>query len=246
MAAGLPKVIGIVSLLFIAGLAGCGPKPIVNEPPVALFTLDWLDNFALELDASLSYDSDGQIILYEWGFGDGAKVTSPFPSTYHRYQAGNYLITLKVTDEKGSSTSLARDIVVVPEKTLSLATLIKERGGTTLGNWPPLELVIRTQTEWERVLQYFPHPPTLLAIDFAEEIAILVGLGERNNANDSVQITKLIAAGGKLTVYYQELIPDPRCPILPTFSYPFHIVKTERVDLPAVFLKEVVINPNCY
>jgi PKD repeat protein len=48
-----------------------------------------------------SYDPDGQIVRYEWDFGDGTKSTEPNP--VHAYSTvGNYFITLSVFDNYDS------------------------------------------------------------------------------------------------------------------------------------------------
>ena len=47
-------------------------------------------------DASLSYDTDGNIASYAWDFGDGntSNLSSP---THVYYTQGSYIVTLTVT-----------------------------------------------------------------------------------------------------------------------------------------------------
>jgi len=52
------------------------------------------------LDASESYSSKGNIVSYEWDFGDGNITTTEEPATKHAYNLpGKYTIRLKVTDD---------------------------------------------------------------------------------------------------------------------------------------------------
>ncbi|MEA2054913.1 MAG: PKD domain-containing protein [Candidatus Thermoplasmatota archaeon] len=51
-----------------------------------------------------SYDSDGYIVSYSWGFGDGYSGSGRTPS--HVYSSpGTYIVTLTVTDDDGATDS---------------------------------------------------------------------------------------------------------------------------------------------
>jgi len=53
-------------------------------------------------NASESYDPDGEIVTYQWDFGDGTQLNSSEPVVYHQYQeAKAYEITLVVQDDDG-------------------------------------------------------------------------------------------------------------------------------------------------
>ena len=83
-----------------------------NVPPVAAFTTSVAD-LGLSADASSSTDSDGTIASYAWTFGDGATGTGP--TVTHAYAAGGtYDVTLTVTDNKGASTNLTKQVIVTP------------------------------------------------------------------------------------------------------------------------------------
>src|SRR3989454_1556602 len=75
-------------------------EAITDAPPIAKFTESLTiapTGTAISFDASSSSDSDGTITDYNWDFGDGAKATGI--SVSHSYStAGNYLVTLTVTD----------------------------------------------------------------------------------------------------------------------------------------------------
>ena len=88
-----------------------------NQAPGAFFvyapqnpSVDELINF----DAASSTDADGQIISYQWDFGDNATSSISTAATLHVYsQAGNYLASLIVFDNQNvSSTATSTTISV--------------------------------------------------------------------------------------------------------------------------------------
>ncbi len=84
--------------------------PVVNVPPVAAFT-SVVNNLDVQVDGSGSSDSDGVVASYAWTFGDGA--TAIGAAAQHTYAAaGSYSVTLTVTDDKGATAVLARQVSV--------------------------------------------------------------------------------------------------------------------------------------
>jgi len=88
-----------------------------NQGPVAQFTAragreeaesnDGLARLSVRFDASESADPDGRVARYAWDFGDGAMVNTAEPQTTHVYaRAGDFTVTLTVTDDEGCSTAL--------------------------------------------------------------------------------------------------------------------------------------------
>ena len=103
-------VIGcVVSLVLL--LAGCA---LFNSPPVANFIMSPTAGEApltVNFDASGSTDADGNIVSYEWDFGDGGDGTGV--TVEHVYAtAGHYEITLTVTDDQGKTASASQEITV--------------------------------------------------------------------------------------------------------------------------------------
>ncbi len=58
------------------------PAVVVNEPPVAAFTFT-VDGDTVSVDASASDDPDGEIVSYQWAWGDG--MTGTGMATTHTY-----------------------------------------------------------------------------------------------------------------------------------------------------------------
>jgi len=89
-----------------------------NQPPIASFTYypeNPLLGEQITFDASSSYDSDGNITNYEWDFGDGNVTNTTHEILNHSYsEAGNYEVTLTVTDDDGVTNSTTKEITVYP------------------------------------------------------------------------------------------------------------------------------------
>ncbi|MCZ2402935.1 PKD domain-containing protein [Paenarthrobacter sp. Z7-10] len=82
----------------------------VNTPPVAAFT-SAVDNLSVNVDGTSSSDADGSVASYAWAFGDGGTATGA--TAQHSYTAaGDYTVTLTVTDDKGATASLDQQVTV--------------------------------------------------------------------------------------------------------------------------------------
>jgi len=83
-------------------------------PPIADFsfgpvspTIDDIVQFTDE-----SWDLDGVIVAWNWTFGDGGVSTNVNPA--HQYaNAGNFTVTLTVTDDDGAQTSTSQTVTVI-------------------------------------------------------------------------------------------------------------------------------------
>ncbi|NQE44975.1 hypothetical protein C5S31_02985, partial [ANME-1 cluster archaeon GoMg2] len=86
----------------------------VNQTPVAAFSYSPANpvvNQTLTFNASNSYDLDGFITEYEWQFDDGTNATGE--EVTHTYSsAGNYTVTLTVTDNATATNTTSKVIVV--------------------------------------------------------------------------------------------------------------------------------------
>jgi PKD repeat protein len=85
-----------------------------NGTPVPSFTFAPsapLLRVDVTFDASLSTDSDGRIANYAWNFGDGSQGTGSVVK--HDFKSvGTFVVTLTVTDDRGQSASLSKNVAV--------------------------------------------------------------------------------------------------------------------------------------
>jgi PKD repeat protein len=92
---------------------------IVNQPPVADFS--WTPQNpnpgqTITFDASASHDPDGTIVLYEWDWNnDGVYEEShTTPTATHSWSnAGNYPVTVCVTDDDSATGTIIKNVIVV-------------------------------------------------------------------------------------------------------------------------------------
>ncbi|MBL8299252.1 MAG: PKD domain-containing protein [Rhodanobacteraceae bacterium] len=96
------------------GLGTIGtPGNSTNLPPVARANGPYSGSAGVDIAFSSagSSDPDGSISSYNWDFGDGGSSAAANP--VHRYTAaGNYAVTLTVTDNKGASKQATTSSVV--------------------------------------------------------------------------------------------------------------------------------------
>jgi len=115
-------------------IAVTAPPYEPNQAPIAVIEPAYLEATVAEeivFDGSYSYDGDGEIVAYEWDFGDekaadsavslmpvadaGAKVNE-VSSSHVYYQTGTYTVTLTVTDDKGAENVIQAKVNVNPLK----------------------------------------------------------------------------------------------------------------------------------
>ena len=95
-------------------VVGCN---LFNSPPAAVLTATPSVGTApltVSFNASASSDADGEIIGYDWDFGDGSVGSGELTS--HMYQStGTYTARLTVHDDAGASGHAAQHIYVATE-----------------------------------------------------------------------------------------------------------------------------------
>jgi hypothetical protein len=134
------------------------PPAAANIEPVAVIYCDLFETPTpqvipevtagqeITLDGLESYDEDGKIISYMWNFGDGSSI-APGDTVQHVYaEAGEYTITLTVTDN-GDATSIAELtlLVVPPRETLKAKLVIL-----------PRKLNLKSKGRWMNAYVKFP------------------------------------------------------------------------------------------
>lgn len=88
-----------------------GPPP--NQPPDVVFDVE-CTGFACTFDGSDSTDPDGQIVRWDWAWGDGSPNTdNGDPTETHTFTGpGTYRVTLTGTDDDGARDTATRDVVL--------------------------------------------------------------------------------------------------------------------------------------
>ena len=93
------------------------PVPIITAPEIAHF------GETIEFDASASYDPDGEIVSYEWHFGDdetaeGVKVSHAynFDNDFNIEYPLIYSVILGVLDDDGSWEPIMDEIMLYPKE----------------------------------------------------------------------------------------------------------------------------------
>ncbi len=85
-----------------------------NVLPTAAFTYSPSSPAIFEwvrFDATSSYDADGNIALYQWSFGGGAGDMGSIADRQFT-TAGLYTVTLTVTDNRGATNSVSKQVLV--------------------------------------------------------------------------------------------------------------------------------------
>jgi len=92
------------------------PQPSTKFSPISIFFYSpkiYTVNEVITFDASRSSDPDGRILQYQWDFGDGKTSAENTSQTTHTYkEAGNYNVSLTVTDNDGLKITTTKSITI--------------------------------------------------------------------------------------------------------------------------------------
>jgi hypothetical protein len=107
-------------LVLIVFISTCKFVPPLNQTPVAEFVhlreentlrIDFYADTSPLGGNVLSYDLDGEIVKYEWDFGDGA--VGEGAQTFHNYEEkGKYYVKLTVIDDDGDCDTALKEVEV--------------------------------------------------------------------------------------------------------------------------------------
>jgi len=103
-----------LGLLFLL-VGGCALWNVAPVARIAASVLTGESPLSVTLDASDSYDPDGQIVAYRWSFGDGATEQGKHVS--HIYAPSvrtTYTVTLEIEDDVGAISTIQQSLEVHP------------------------------------------------------------------------------------------------------------------------------------
>jgi PKD domain len=99
----------------------------INQPPVPIMSglpVDWGGPFTLTFEGGGSFDLDGQVVGYEWDFGDGGTSTEQTPT--HGYLAtGTFTVSLTVTDDDGGTATAFEDLTITGVTSVDFAPEVR-------------------------------------------------------------------------------------------------------------------------
>lgn len=99
------------------------PAPIIpNQSPTAVFSFAPANpalGDTIEFSAASSTDSDGEIVSYDWNFGDGEILNATSALASHDYVAtGTFAVILTTTDDDGATSTVSADINIAAPRVL--------------------------------------------------------------------------------------------------------------------------------
>jgi hypothetical protein len=104
--------------------------------------------------------------------------------------------------------------------------------------------VIRSEVDWKE-LWGMVHPgesaPPLPYVDFSRETVVAVFSGVKPTGGFSIEITRVVDAGGRVLVYVSEVSPGDGCFVTEALTYPHHIVKVQKSDKPVELIVEGMV-----
>ena len=109
-------------------------------PPIAAFSYSPENpsiGETITFNASNSYDSDGNITMFTWDFGDGTVLKKPtskggYLATHVYEEIGNYTVKLTVTDDDGLNGTITKVLNVQKRKSSIILNIIPQH--VTIGN----------------------------------------------------------------------------------------------------------------
>ncbi|WP_158657583.1 PKD domain-containing protein, partial [Blastococcus saxobsidens] len=109
-----------------------------DAAPTAAFT-SVVDGLAVAVDGSSSADAEGPVASYAWDFGDGGTASGARAS--HTYaSAGEYPVTLTVTDSAGSTGRVTRQVAVTGPAPADGLVAADAFDREVTGGWGPADL----------------------------------------------------------------------------------------------------------
>lgn len=102
---------------------------------------------------------------------------------------------------------------------------------------------ITDEAQWEQFWRaHAGADAEIPAVQFDQEMVIVVHLGNKPTRNAEVQITRIESNSTELVVHYLEVVPSSGCLTRGNFSQPHHIVRTPRTNAQPTFVRSELIH----
>lgn len=108
--------------------------------------------------------------------------------------------------------------------------------GTTSGVVDPLEIVIESEKEWQKLWErHAPPGSSAPSVDFATQVVVGIFAGERPTAGYQVQIVNVELERTRINVTYEVKTPQKDALVAQILTQPFHLIRLPRLNLPIQF-----------
>jgi hypothetical protein len=111
--------------------------------------------------------------------------------------------------------------------------------GSQSGIRESLQVLIRSDPEWADLWRRHTAPvlppPPVPQIDFGHQMVIGVFIGKRPSGGHEVEVVDVREAAGRLAVRYRGKIPPAGMLTTQALTYPYHLIRLRRSDLPVAF-----------
>ena len=108
-----------------------------NQAPTAAFTSSCVD-LVCSFDGSSSSDPDGSVDGYSWAFAPGTATGATADHTFAA--AGTYAVSLTVTDDRGATNTVTRDVTVSVTDPTTNITFVGSSNASA--NWPTTSVTV--------------------------------------------------------------------------------------------------------
>ena len=82
-------------------------------------------------------------------------------------------------------------------------------------------------------------------VNFDTDEIILVTMGEQNSGGNSIEVTKVEASIGFLSVIVTETSPGKNCMSTTVMTYPYQFIKLKKTETESVVFKRELITNDC-
>lgn len=106
-------------------------------------------------------------------------------------------------------------------------------------------LLIRNSEEmkagWKKLFSNFVEQPDMPSVNFANQMVVILSMGEKNSGGYSLEISKVVEKELQLAVFANYISPGQNCIVAEVISYPFVVISIPKKDKLVAVSKNNVI-----